>query len=875
MRVREARKLCPQLRLVHVETISAGDGESGSPVKASDGPGGGGGGGGNGSFRRNEAKASLAPYREASGQIMALLGSVLRLTAGAATATATATAATAATAAAGGAGPGPGSGGCLLEKASVDEAFLDVTTLVDEELRQLEAQAAATSADGTGAGTGAGTGHPSAAAAAAGSAAATAAGSALSVPGAEELEQHGQQDGWGLEDEEPGGGGGGGGGGEAAGRLSGALLAAARQVAEASVVVGGPPQLMNETDRRLVVGGLIAQRLRRAVHEHLAFTCSAGVAVNKLLAKVASARNKPDKQTLVLPRGVADLLTDLPLAKLRGLGGKLGAALEAAFGAVTAGQVAGLPLEALQRALGERSGLWVSQVVRGQCSEPVTPKDKPKSLLSCKSFEPTSSPPELQRWLTILAEELVGRCAADEAAHRRRARTLVLHYRGPSPRERSVRCGFPAHGREGPSAAAIAKAAMDLLRRQSDAVPCSRLAIAAAEFDDPPAAGAAAITRFFTQPGQRAGGGCSGGGGGGQGTQHQPQKLEQQPKGQAQQTKVQQPAPRDLRALFAAPPPPQQTMAAAPVPAPVAEAAAAAGPAVEDTHEEGEEELRGGDGDEDRWMWSPGGIDGGGGGWSEGEEEGGLGAYGGQHNHDHPAKRRRTAEAMPGPPGPAAPVVSTQQRDTQHQQQQPDTQQQPASLADGSQQQQQALPASLAEWLPSASQQQQQQQQQHTHLPALIHPHHLLTAPPDLDPGGRAAPPDTGACEQVVDLDADPGNGLDQQTAAAAAPGPDPAAGGLDPGFGDVDLEEQRRILHEIELARLRALPGKPSNGGRAAGGGGAGRGGGRGRGGGKPHGRGAGAAPTAGTGGAGRGQMRLTALLQPGRGQQAQQQRR
>ena len=43
----------------------AGDGESGSPVKVSDGPaGGGGGGGGNGSFRRSEAKASLAPYRE-------------------------------------------------------------------------------------------------------------------------------------------------------------------------------------------------------------------------------------------------------------------------------------------------------------------------------------------------------------------------------------------------------------------------------------------------------------------------------------------------------------------------------------------------------------------------------------------------------------------------------------------------------------------------------------------------------------------------------------------------------------------------------------------------------------------------------------------
>ena len=36
---------------------------------------------------------------------------------------------------------------------------------------------------------------------------------------------------------------------------------------------------------------------------------NAGVSVNKLLAKVGSARNKPDKQTLVLPRGVQDMLT--------------------------------------------------------------------------------------------------------------------------------------------------------------------------------------------------------------------------------------------------------------------------------------------------------------------------------------------------------------------------------------------------------------------------------------------------------------------------------------------------------------------------------------------------------------------------------------
>jgi nucleotidyltransferase/DNA polymerase involved in DNA repair len=48
--------------------------------------------------------------------------------------------------------------------------------------------------------------------------------------------------------------------------------------------------------------------MRAALAEQLQYTCSADVAANKLLAKIASARNKPNKQTLVLPRAVADLM---------------------------------------------------------------------------------------------------------------------------------------------------------------------------------------------------------------------------------------------------------------------------------------------------------------------------------------------------------------------------------------------------------------------------------------------------------------------------------------------------------------------------------------------------------------------------------------
>lgn len=63
-------------------------------------------------------------------------------------------------------------------------------------------------------------------------------------------------------------------------------------------------------------------------------------------------------------------------------------------------------------------------VVRGIDSEPVTPKDKVKSINSCKSFGATSDPAAMSQWLGVLAQELADRMAEDEAEHGRRSRTL-------------------------------------------------------------------------------------------------------------------------------------------------------------------------------------------------------------------------------------------------------------------------------------------------------------------------------------------------------------------------------------------------------------------------------------------------------------------
>lgn len=56
-------------------------------------------------------------------------------------------------------------------------------------------------------------------------------------------------------------------------------------------------------------------------------------------------------------------------------------------------------------------------------------KELAKSMLAAKSFNATSAPAELDRWLRILADELSHRLTEDGLAHSRAPRTLSLSYR--------------------------------------------------------------------------------------------------------------------------------------------------------------------------------------------------------------------------------------------------------------------------------------------------------------------------------------------------------------------------------------------------------------------------------------------------------------
>lgn len=93
-----------------------------------------------------------------------------------------------------------------------------------------------------------------------------------------------------------------------------------------------PAPEWSAADALLAHASAIVAEKRAKVQAALGFTLSAGVAHSKLLAKLCSGLNKPNQQTVLPWSFVADLLHDLPLSKLRGLGGQLGERVQSELG---------------------------------------------------------------------------------------------------------------------------------------------------------------------------------------------------------------------------------------------------------------------------------------------------------------------------------------------------------------------------------------------------------------------------------------------------------------------------------------------------------------------------------------------------------------
>lgn len=78
------------------------------------------------------------------------------------------------------------------------------------------------------------------------------------------------------------------------------------------------------SDVRLLIAATVVNDIRAAVKERTGYECSAGIAHNKILAKLVCGMNKPNKQTLLAESQLTLLYSTLSVRKIRGLGGKFG-----------------------------------------------------------------------------------------------------------------------------------------------------------------------------------------------------------------------------------------------------------------------------------------------------------------------------------------------------------------------------------------------------------------------------------------------------------------------------------------------------------------------------------------------------------------------
>lgn len=251
----------------------------------------------------------------------------------------------------------------------------------------------------------------------------------------------------------------------------------------------------------LHIGADIVQDVRAKILAELKYTCSAGIAHNKVISKLAAGHNKPNQQTVVRARAVNAFLSQYKLSKIRGLGGKLGNRVIEAFGTDDISELLPLSLRDMQSKIGASSGAWVYNVIRGTEQSEVVERTQLQSMLAAKTFQPRAKDfAQAEKWLTIFAGDLMGRLIEQDAASaNRRPKVVALHHAidgryGPT---RSKQMQIP------PGARITRELLLDLFKtlliqvsHEGPTFPCLGLSVSLNSFEDG-SSGNSSLKNFF------------------------------------------------------------------------------------------------------------------------------------------------------------------------------------------------------------------------------------------------------------------------------------------------------------------------------------------------------------------------------------------
>ena len=137
---------------------------------------------------------------------------------------------------------------------------------------------------------------------------------------------------------------------------------------------------LDVTEDKMNIGSAIdiAKQIKQAIKDELNLTASAGVSVNKFVAKVASDLQKPDGLTFIGPSAVESFIENLPVEKFYGVG-RVTADKMKRMGLHTGADLKRLTEEQIKHHFG-KAGTFYYQIVRGIDNREVQPHRETKSV---------------------------------------------------------------------------------------------------------------------------------------------------------------------------------------------------------------------------------------------------------------------------------------------------------------------------------------------------------------------------------------------------------------------------------------------------------------------------------------------------------------
>ncbi len=174
-------------------------------------------------------------------------------------------------------------------------------------------------------------------------------------------------------------------------------------------------------------GKTIADRLRREIRRQIGVTISVGVSYNKIFAKLGSDYKKPDATTVILPQDVPQIVWNLPVGDLFGVGRKMRVQLEQ-LGIRTIGNLAAADPEFLARRFG-KAGQTLSLYARGLDDSPVLAQREPvKSVGNGVTYpKDLTDRSEIYSHLLSLSDSVAGRLRKEG----KKGRTVQISVKDP------------------------------------------------------------------------------------------------------------------------------------------------------------------------------------------------------------------------------------------------------------------------------------------------------------------------------------------------------------------------------------------------------------------------------------------------------------